>query len=85
MASTSGIATPLFIDITKRDRPIFKRHPFKSIEDDLEHAFSSVLYGVLHNKDIRAYIYYNIKDLGNADMLSLNTKHMIDGMGNLNP
>ncbi|XP_057856259.1 uncharacterized protein LOC131065690 [Cryptomeria japonica] len=83
MASTSGISTPLLVEITERARPIFKKYSFKSVEDDLNGAFSSVSYGVLHNEDIRAYIHCNIKELGNADMLSLYTKHMMDEMGNL--
>lgn len=47
--------------------------------------FSFVPYGVLHNEDVRAYIHYNIQELGNVDMLSLYTKHMMDNFGNLKP
>lgn len=83
MTSTSGVMTPLVVEIIERARPIFKIHPFKYVEDDPEGAFSSVPYGVLHNKDIRAYIHCNIEELGNVDMLSLYTKHMMYGMGNL--
>lgn len=78
MAPASGVATPLVVEITERARPMFKIHLFKSIEDDLEGAFFSVLYGVLHNEDIRVYIHCNIEELGIADMLSLYTKNMID-------
>lgn len=56
---------------------------YKSMEDNLYGAFSSIPYGVLHVEDIRAYIHCNIEDLGNAEMLSLYTKHMIGDMGNL--
>lgn len=55
------------------------------MEDDLNGAFSSISYGVLHIKDIRAYIHSNIEELGNAEIISLYTKHMMDGMGNLKP
>lgn len=54
MASAFGVATPLVVEITRRARPIFKRHPLKSVEDDLEGAFSFVSYLTLHNEDIRA-------------------------------
>lgn len=83
MASTSGIVTPLVVGITERARLVFKRNSFKSIEDDLEGAFSFIPYGVLHNVDIRPYIHYNIEEHGYVDILSLLTKHMMDGMGNL--
>lgn len=79
----SSVVTPLVVKITERERMKFKKFPYKSMEDDLNGAFSSVLYGVLHVECIRAYIHCNIKDLVNAEMLSLYTKHMIDGMGNL--
>lgn len=45
--------------------------------------FSSVPHGMLHNEDIREYIHCNMKELGNVDMLSLYTKHIMDEMGNL--
>lgn len=54
MASAFGVVTPLVVEITERERPIFKRYPSKSIEDDPKGAFSSVVYGVLHKKDIRS-------------------------------
>lgn len=85
MTSSSSVVTPLVVEVTDRARPIFKKHLFKSVEDDPNGAFSSVSYGVLHNEDIKAYIHCNIKELGNADMLSLYTKHMMDEMGNLKP
>lgn len=68
MASSFGVATPLVLEIIDRTRLVFKKHLFKSIEDDLNGAFSSVSYGVLHNEDIRAYIHCNIKELRNVDM-----------------
>lgn len=80
-----GVATPLVIEVTDRARPKFKKHPFKSMEDHPNGAFSSVLFGVLHVEDIREYIRCNIEELGNVEMLSLYTQHMMDGMGNLKP
>lgn len=85
MALTYGIATPLVIEITERARHVYKKHSFKSFEDDPNRVFSYVPYGVLHNEDVREYIHYNIEELGNADMLSLYTKHMMDDFGNLIP
>lgn len=83
MASTYGIATPLVVKIKDRAKPIFKKHPFKSIEDNLKGAFSLVPYGILHNKDIRAYIYCDLEEIGNSDMLNLYNKHLADSLGNL--
>lgn len=84
-SSRSGVANPLVFKLTDRIRPQFKKHPYKSNEDDPNGAFSSVLYGVLHVENIRAYIHCNIEELGNVEMLPLYTKHMIDGMRNLKP
>lgn len=85
MALVSGIATPLVVEIKDRACPIFKKHPFKSVEDDPIGEFSYVLYGVLHNEDIRAYIHYDLEELRNVDMLDLYNKHLSDGLGNLKP
>lgn len=85
MASVFGVVTPLVVEIKNRFWPFFMKHPFKSIEDDSEGAFSFVPYDVLHNKDIRAYIYYNLEELGNVDKLDLYNKHLADGLGNLKP
>lgn len=85
MALASGITIPLVVKIKDRARPIFKKHPFKSVEDDLEDAFSSVPYDVLHNEDIRDYIYCDLKDLGNENMLDPHNKHLADGWSNLKP
>lgn len=68
MASASKISIPLVVEIKDRARPVFKKHPFKFVKDDREGAFSSTPYNILHNEDIRAYIYYNFEDLGNSDM-----------------
>lgn len=83
MALTSGIATPLVVEIKDRARHVFKKHPFKFVEDDPKVAFSLVPYDVLHNEDFRGYIHYDIEDLGNADMLDLYNKHLADSLGNL--
>lgn len=85
MVSSFGIATPLVMEIKDRARPIFKKHPFKSVEDNLEGAFSLVPYDVLHNEDIRAYIHFHLEELGNVDMLNLHNKNLVDSLGNLKP
>lgn len=85
MAFVFIVVTLLVVEITKRASPMFKRHPFKSVEHDLEGAFSFFPYFVLHNENISPYIHCNIKEFGNANMLSLYNKHMMDGMGNLKP
>lgn len=85
MASASKIVSPLVVEIKDRARPIFKKHLFKSIEDDSKGAFYSIPYGVLHNKDIRAYIHCDLEDLGSSNMLSLYNMHLADNLGNLKP
>lgn len=71
------MATPLVVDITERCHPKFKKHPFKSIEVDPLGAFSLVLYGVLHVKDIRAYIHENLEGLGSSRLLNLYSKKLL--------
>lgn len=83
MASAFGIATSLVVEIKDNARPIFKKHPFKSVEDDPKGAFSSVPYDVLHNEDIRAYIHCDLEELGNTDMLDLYNNHFANSLGNL--
>lgn len=83
MASVSGIATHLVVEIKDRAPPVFKKCPFKSVEDNLEGAFSLVPYDVLHNEDVKAYIHYDLKELGNADMLDLYNKHLANDLRNL--
>lgn len=83
MASTFGIDTHLVVEIKERARPVFKKHPFKSVEDDPEGVFSLVFYGVLHNQDIRAYIHYDLEEIDSIDMISMYNKHSVDNLGNL--
>lgn len=83
--ASSGMIAALVVDIVDRERPKFKKHPYKSMEDDPQRAFFTVPYGVLRVQDIRAYIHYNFEELGNAKMLKLYTKHIVYDMGNLKP
>lgn len=83
--ASSSVSPPFVVEVTNRARPKFKKHPYKLMEDDLNGSFSSILYGMLHVEDIREYIHCNIEDLANVVILTLYTKHMMDGMGNLNP
>lgn len=80
MASGFEIATPLVVEIKDRVRLVFKKHPFKSIKDDLEEEFYSVPYGVLHNKDIKAYMYCNLEEIDSADMISLYNMHLANNL-----
>lgn len=85
MTLSSSVETLLVVEIIDRARLVFKKHMLKSVEDDPEGAFSFVSYGVLHNEDIRTIIHCNIEELGNVDILSFYTKHMMEEMGNLKP
>lgn len=80
-----GIMTPLVVHVTERERPNFKKHPYKSMEDDPGGTFPSIPYGVFHVEDMRAYIHYNIEELESSQTMKLYTQHMIDGMGSLKP
>lgn len=71
---SSSIDTPLVVEVSERERPQFKRHPFKYVEDDPNGAFLSVPYGFLHVDDVRAYTHYTIEKTGNKDILTLYTK-----------
>lgn len=75
--------TLLVVDIIDRSCPKFKKHPFKSIEEDPLGAFSSILYGVLHVEDIREYIHENIDELGSSQLSNLFMNHLRDEGYNL--
>lgn len=64
MASSTSVDTPLVVEIKNHPHPEFKKHPFKSLLDDLLGEFLSVYLGVLHIEDIREYIHCDIEDLG---------------------
>lgn len=44
--------TPQVIDVIKRSRSKFKKHPYKSMETDPKGAFSRVPSGVMHTEDV---------------------------------
>lgn len=52
MASVSSMATPLVVEVKDRTSPIFKKHPYKSMEVDLVGAFSFIPHEVLHVDDV---------------------------------
>lgn len=56
---------PHLVDVTKRERPEFKWHPYKLEEIDIS-ALSDVLNGVLHVEDVRSFYHYKFEDLGVA-------------------
>lgn len=53
---------PQMVELSKCPRPRFKRHPDKSLMDDLDGAFSHILYGVLKTQDVRSYIHVKIEE-----------------------
>lgn len=61
--------TPQVVDITKRNRYKFKKHPFVSMENDPEGAFSQTPFEVLHVEDIRAYIHYKFEFVGDLEIM----------------
>lgn len=83
MASISEIYTLLVVEIKDKALTIFNKHHFKSVEDDLKGAFSSLPNGVLHNEDIRAYIHYDVEEFGSTDMLTLYNNHLMNNLENL--
>lgn len=85
MAFASFISTPLVVEFKDRTRPVFKKHPYKSMEDDLVGVFSFVLHGVLHVDDVRAYIHCEIEEIGLKYFLDLYTDKIMDDMRNPKP
>lgn len=79
---SSSVDTPLVVEVFERERPQFKRHPFKSVEDDPNCVFLSVPYGVLHVDDVRGYIHYSIEETENKYILTLYTNNIMDKVGN---
>lgn len=75
MASTSSISNPLVVKVKDMTHLVFKESPLKSIEDDLVGAFYFIPHGVLHIDDVRAYIHYEIEEIGLEDILDLYTDH----------
>lgn len=74
MASSSNFDTPLLVEIKDRPHLEFKKHHFKSLLDDPLGEFSSVFHGVLHIEDIRAYIHYDIEEIGSYEMSCIFTE-----------
>lgn len=52
MAYAYSISTPLVIKVKDRTHPIFKKHPYKSMEVDPVGAFSFILHDVLYVDDV---------------------------------
>lgn len=52
--------------MTEREKPEYKRHPYKSEETDPIGALSSVPNGVLHVEDVRSFYHCKQEDLGVA-------------------
>jgi len=65
------MATLNVVKIIDRPRPKFKKHPYKSLEVDPLGAFSSILHGVLHVEDVRAYIHANIEEFGESKLMDI--------------
>lgn len=83
--ASSSVDTPLVVEISEQERPQFKIHPFKYIEDDPNGFFSFVPYRVLHVDDVRAYIHYTIEETRSKEILTLYTEHIMDKVGNPKP
>lgn len=81
--ASSFVNTPLVLEVSRRERPQFKKHLVKLVEDDPNDAFSSVPYNVLHVDDVRAYIHCNIEETRKEAILSLYKKHLWDRDGSL--
>lgn len=61
--------TPQVVDITKRNKYKFKKHPFISMENNPEGAFSQTPFGVLHVEDIRTYIHCKFESIGDLEIM----------------
>lgn len=52
MEFASSIATPLVVEVKDKTCLVFKKHPYKSMKDNLGGSFSFVLHGILHVGDV---------------------------------
>lgn len=66
-----GVATPIFVDIKDHPHPVFKQCPKIVKVNDSIGAFSRVPGRVLYVKDVRAYIHYNLEDLGLVEIKNM--------------
>lgn len=85
MASASSIATPLVVEVKDNTHPVFKKHPYKSMEVDPIGTFSFILHGVLHVDDVRAYIHYEIEETSSEDILDFYIDSIMDEIGDPKP
>lgn len=85
MASSSSIDTPLVVEGKDRNCPVFKKHPYKSMEDDPVGDFSFVPHGVLHFDDKWVYIHCEIEETGTQDILDLYTHNIMEEIGSPKP
>lgn len=67
MASSSSISTPLVVEVKDRTHPIFKKHPYKNMEDDSVGDYSFIPCGVLNVDNIQVYIHCEIKETYTKD------------------
>lgn len=77
MASSSNGDTPLVGEIKNHPHLEFKKHPFKSLLDELSGEFLSVFHCVIHTEDIRGYIHCDIEEIESYEMSYVFTKHLI--------
>lgn len=90
MASRSAptladVATPIVVDIKDHPCPKFKQCPQIAKVDDSINTFSRVLDGVLYVKDVRAYIHYNLEDLGSSKIKSMYLSTLLNKDGLTKP
>lgn len=65
------IANPTIVKVKDHPRLIFKWFMYLATLDDSDGTFSHVLEGVIYFEDVRAYIHYDIEDLGTNDIKSM--------------
>lgn len=89
MASSSFvlefIANPTVVENIKRPRPFFKIIPKIAKMDDSIGAFSKIPKGVAFAKDPRAYIPYNIEDLGSENIKNMFMNVITNKQGVIKP
>lgn len=89
MASSSFIPefveNPTVVKNIKRRRPIFKIIPQIAKVDDFVGEFSKIPKGVTFIEGPRAYIHYNIEDLGSEEMKNMFIKVITNNHGVIKP
>lgn len=79
------IANPTVVEVKNHPRPIFKPCLHIATLYDFVGAFLHVLEGVINVEDVRAYIYFQIEDLGTSIIKIMYMNKLMGNFGKIKP